>query len=157
MKAYKKDAIFKDKKLEAFNKNKILIFNQVPRSLSLNGFTEAIHIAYTRHYGLSLCLYYLLIIILQGLGIHINLNNGKCKKVMGTDHEEKKDIKLNRLSFRVIDKLCELLNKLFSASNELSIAVTSLTIMDIYKRYIGYTVCIAFGIPGINLFGTNND
>ncbi|KAI9292853.1 hypothetical protein K502DRAFT_325592 [Neoconidiobolus thromboides FSU 785] len=168
---------FKKNKFEAFDQSNIIQHNKHPY-LSLNGFAETIHLAYDQHHGLTLAPHHLWIVILQALAIHVNLNGEKYKQTLGIQHSGQENIDIRRDNFilggnnnwqqlfpefvdiintKVSNDLSSLLNKPFSTSDELAIAVTSLTIMDLYKNYFTYSVTTRCGIPEISLLGTIED
>ncbi|KAJ9075306.1 hypothetical protein DSO57_1037353 [Entomophthora muscae] len=146
---------------------------------SLNGFVEAIHLAYANHHGLVLSPDHVYIAILQGLSIHINLNPESHRSALGLDGRAKEKIKIRADDFILhrftndwqrlfplfhstiedtIDAgVAKLLNLKFTTSTPLSSAVASLAVMDSVKHFFQYTVITRCGIPEIELQGTKDD
>ncbi|KAI9295587.1 hypothetical protein K502DRAFT_335075 [Neoconidiobolus thromboides FSU 785] len=171
--------LFSSDKFEAFDSQSQLVHHDnFPHKLSLNGFAETIHLAYDQHHGLTLAPHHLWIVILQGLAIHVNLNGEKCKSTLGIQHEGKVNLDVRRDNFvlgednpwqevfpefvdgingKVNNTLSQLISKPFSTSDKVAVAVTALTIMDLYKNYFTYSVTTMCGIPEIGLLGTVED
>ncbi|KXN74032.1 hypothetical protein CONCODRAFT_77045 [Conidiobolus coronatus NRRL 28638] len=151
-------------------------------SSSLNGLAEAAHIAYANHHGLTLSPDHILITILQGLSIHITQDPEKYRATVGLKHTEpntKEEIIivrdefqlgnpsndwegtfpefLSEISKRVDNEVSPLLLGKFSTSSPRDVAVTALTIMDVYKSYFEYGVLTRCGMPEITLKGEKED
>jgi hypothetical protein len=177
---------FKDRKIESVSNDNLIdpeVYESTPFSNnSLNGLAEAIHIAYAKHHGLTLSPDHLLIAILQGLSIHITQNPEKYRSTVGLQHTQagtKEEIVIRRDNFQLgnpandwegtfpefLDEISKrvdsqvspfLLGK-FSTSSPKDVAVTALTIMDVYKAYFDYGVSTMCGIPEITLQGEKED
>ncbi|KAJ9085476.1 hypothetical protein DSO57_1013522 [Entomophthora muscae] len=173
---------FSQTKIESVSKNTILKYDRLPHKLCVNGFAEAVHLAYDQHYGLLLSPDHIFIVILQGLSIHINQDAEKHRQVLGLGNlapGTKQEIDIRRDHFtlgnfdndwqgvfpdfkdaigsKVSKDLYTILASEFSTSTPLSIAITSLSIMDIFKNFFEYSVTTRCGIPEIALLGTKED
>lgn len=172
---------FNNSKIESSCQRKVIKTDKVPHKMAINGFAEAIHLAYANHHGLALSPDDIFITFLQGISIHINQEPELHRSSVGLDHTEpgtKETIDVRRDNFtignpnndwqgvfpefsqKIADKVGDfhkLLSPKFSTSDSLSLAVASLTIMDIFKNYFEYTMTTMCGIPEIALLGTHND
>ncbi|KAJ9066184.1 hypothetical protein DSO57_1011959 [Entomophthora muscae] len=173
---------FSQAKIESVSKSTIFKYDKLPRKLCVNGFAEAVHLAYDQHLGLLLSPDHIFIAILQSLSIHINQDAEKHRQVLGLGHltpGTKEEIDIRRDQFKLGDfdndwqgvfpdfkdaigakvskDVHTLLASDFSTSTPLSIAITSLSIMDIFKSFFEYSVTTMCGIPEIALLGTKED
>lgn len=145
----------------------------------LNGFAEAIHLAYANHHGLVLSPDHIFIALLQGLSIHINMDPERHRTTLGRDGKSKEKLKVEANDFvlgrfenewqrvfpqfseqinqRIDPQIASLLNVTFTTSTPLSNAVVSLTVMNAVKAFFEYEVLTRCGIPEIDLKGTKED
>jgi hypothetical protein len=163
--------------------NSVLLKNYGPfEDINLNGLAEAAHIAYDSHHGLTLSPDHLFISILQGLSIHITQDPEKYRAILGLKNlqsgtKEKIDVRrdnfqlgnpdndwegafpefLTKISEKLEEEMSPLLLGKFSTSTERDLAVTALTIMDVYKSYFEFSMTTMCGIPEITLQGEKED
>ncbi|KAJ9057132.1 hypothetical protein DSO57_1025384 [Entomophthora muscae] len=170
---------FRNIRVEAVSPTSLIKSRYLPEELIMNGLMEAVHLAFSQHHGLTLSPEKLFITILQGVAIHINQDPKKHRAALGIKHEGK-----IRLGIRydnhimgsdnntwpvIIDSFTKLLGaflpedlfsqleKPFTTSTDLSVVVTSATIMDSYKVYFEYLYSTLCGIPEVTLQGTPDD
>ncbi|KAI0220890.1 hypothetical protein L0F63_004826, partial [Massospora cicadina] len=145
----------------------------------LNGFAEAIHLAYDNHHGLVLSPDHIFITLLQGLSIHINLDPDRHRTTLGRDGKPNEKLIVGANDFvlgkfendwqrlfprfhelinqRIDPQIASLLNLTFTTSTPLSKAVASLTVMNAVKAFFEFVVVTRCGIPEIFLKGTKED
>ncbi|KAJ9059119.1 hypothetical protein DSO57_1005918 [Entomophthora muscae] len=166
-------------KVEAVSSNSLINSKRLPRELAMNGLLEAVHLAYSQHHGLTLSPEKMFITILQGVAIHINQNPEKHRAALGIKHDGKVQLGIRYdnmtlgstennwpLVFNTFKRMLggflpedifSQLEKPFTTSTDLSVVVTSITIMDSFKAYFEYILSTLCGIPEVTLQGTPED
>ncbi|KAJ9065167.1 hypothetical protein DSO57_1022579 [Entomophthora muscae] len=148
---------FEALKVEAVSSTSLIKSNRLPEELIMNGLMEAVHLAFSQHHGLTLSPEKLFITILQGVAIHINQDPKKHRAALGIQHEGKVNLDLlynklirgnsnndwplvfdyfkRKIGEYLPNDLFSQLEKPFTTSTDLSVVVTSITIMDSFKAY----------------------
>ena len=148
------------------------------RGVPMNGFVEAVHLAYHNHYPLVLSPDAVWMCIAQGFARHINANAEKLRNLF-VEHEGKKTLKVRRDDFvkgsptnpwpevfgefseqirqHVGPKTHDLLTPSFSTTGPTERAAAQVVLMDTFKEYFTYMVRTLCGIPEVTLEGTVED
>ncbi|KAJ9059118.1 hypothetical protein DSO57_1005917 [Entomophthora muscae] len=170
---------FEAVQVEAVSSNGLINSDRLPEELIMNGLLEAVHLAYSQHHGLTLSPKKMFITILQGVAIHINQDPEKHRAALGIKHDGKVqlDIRYDNMTlgsaennwplvfntFKMMlggflpEDIFSQLEKPFTTSTDLSVVVTSITIMDSFKAYFEYILSTLCGIPEVTLQGTPED
>ncbi|KAJ9065162.1 hypothetical protein DSO57_1022574 [Entomophthora muscae] len=170
---------FRNIRVEAVSPTSLIKSRYLPEELIMNGLMEAVHLAFSQHHGLTLSPEKLFITILQGVAIHINKDPEKHRAALGIKHEGKVPLGIRsdklimgdannnwplvfnyfkrKIGKYLPEDLFSQLEKPFTTSTKLSVAVTSLTIMDSFKAYFEYNLSTLCGIPEVTLQGTPED
>ena len=143
-----------------------------------HAFVGAVHMAFARHYPLTISPDHIWMCIAQGLSSHVNANADKLRKKF-VQHEGKKTLIVQRDDFvkgkpgnpwpEVFDAFSEqirehvgpethdLLTPDFTTTGPNERAAARVVLMDTLKNYFTYEVHTECGIPEITLEGTVDD
>ena len=144
----------------------------------LNGFIEAVHTAYAKHYPLVLSPDHIWTCIVQGFAAHVNQNAEKLRHLF-VEHEGKKIIEVERDDFvkssphnpwpevfpefsfqirsHIGEKTHDLLIPTFTTTGPVEKAAAEIVLMNAFKDYFSYRLHTVCGIPQITLEGTVDD
>jgi hypothetical protein len=143
----------------------------------MNGFLNAIHVAFDLHYPLVLSPDDVWLAIAQGFAAHVNQHAEELRKQF-VEHDGKAKIVIERNGFRkgspdndwmggfheFSDKIAEHIGKKrdllvggFSTTGPQERAASEIVLMDAMKSYFDYGCRTCCGIPNVTLLGTVDD
>jgi len=154
------------------------MFNDSLIPVDVNGFAAAVHLAYARHYPLTISPDMIWLVICQGLAEHINVHSDSLRPMI-VNHSGKIKLNFIRPDFtkgnihnpwdNVFPELCDSVqnylktdftsqfNHTFSTTGPIEKAAFELTMLECMKTYFDYEGGIACGIPEITLEGKPED
>ena len=148
-------------------------FKQFIHSISMNPFINALHIAYSNHLPLNITADIMWYLITDAVAVYVKKNAEKVRHSF-VDFSSTRKLTVISDSFsndwtEVIDKFTGLIRNNtkadtavlfdanFSTTNQESLIVSQIVLMDSMQKYFDYHVVTLCGIPEIRLLGTRND
>jgi len=144
----------------------------------VHGFVASLEIAFFKHYPLSLSVSQIWLLLLQGLGMHIDCHAEALRKKF-VNHEDKKKLIVQRPNFvkgskdnawdgvieefvekidaNTVKDVVDLLDTGYSNTTPIERIAGKVAIMDCMKHYFEYVVMCGCGFPQITLKGTKDD